>query len=159
MISGERASKPIDIPKKRKYHQDDLGDRVGEHNPQTGTRNGRHGLRRFQTICDTIDINTAATLKATKTAWRIEPCKTNREKLKNTNPCGSLRMAKSILTSMVNEELDEGEMADTEDIHETIWRRHQSTRCKSKLKMKEAEVVSHWTCSHYMTWRHVVEVC
>ncbi|TGO74334.1 hypothetical protein BELL_0290g00030 [Botrytis elliptica] len=147
MISDERTSKPIDIPKKRKYHQDDLGDRVGEYNLQAETRKGWHGSRGFQTIYDTIDINTATKLKATTTAWRIEPCKTNCEKLKDLNPCGSVRMAKNSLTNMVNEEIDEGEMADTEDIHETTWRRHQSTRYKNKLKMKEAEMGSNCTCN------------
>ncbi|ATZ55414.1 hypothetical protein BCIN_12g00130 [Botrytis cinerea B05.10] len=140
MISDERTSKAIDIPKKRKYHQDNLGDRVGEYNlPET--RNGRHASRRFQTKCGTIDINTAATLKPTKTAWRVQPCKINCEKLKNVNSCGRARMAKDILTSMVNEELDEGEMADTEDIHVTTWRKHQSMRGKNKYRMRVAEIV------------------
>ncbi|KAF7916250.1 uncharacterized protein EAE97_012128 [Botrytis byssoidea] len=131
MISDERMSKPMDIPKKRKYYQDELGDRVGEYNPQIGTRHGRHGSRGFQTICDTMDIQTAATLKAMKTAWRIEPCKSNHEKLKDVNPCGSVKIAKNILTSMGNEDIDEGEMADTEDLNETTWRKHQSTRRKN----------------------------
>lgn len=44
-------------------------------------------------------------------------------------------------SSMDNEELDEGIMADTEDINESAWRKHQSRWCKNRHKLKMAETI------------------
>ncbi|TGO61375.1 hypothetical protein BOTNAR_0130g00280 [Botryotinia narcissicola] len=135
MISDERISKPMDIPKKRKYYQDliysrDLATELVNITLKLGQGMAGMALENFRRYV-TMYIQTVATLKATKTAWRIEPCKSNHEKLKDVNPCGNVRVAKNILTSMGSEDIDEGEMADTEDLNETTWRRHQSTRHKN----------------------------
>lgn len=66
-----------------------------------------------------------------KPAWHLSPRKTSGEKVEFGF---RVKTGYDILSgSMIDEELDEGELEDTEEIRETVGRRYRSARYKKKL--------------------------
>ncbi|KAF5872151.1 uncharacterized protein Bfra_005505 [Botrytis fragariae] len=142
MTFQEYKSTPIDIPRKRKHHHQDHDGRSGQCNPRIFREDKEDhsaGFSKYRSIM--YEGDTAVESRLKETSLGTETRRTNGERLGSVEFGGSLSLAKDILTSMDNEELDEGIMADTEDINESAWRKHQSRWCKNKHKLKVAKTI------------------